>query len=59
MLAIRYALTYPTAVEQLVLVDPIGLDRAAGSSFAAKSPVLKSLMTETGSPVSPKYRVST
>ena len=26
MLAIRYALTYPDAVEQLVLVDPIGLE---------------------------------
>lgn len=26
MLAMRYALTYPAAVEQLVLVDPIGLE---------------------------------
>ena len=52
MLAIRYALIYPTAVEQLVLVDPIGLDRAAGSSFAAKSPVLRSLITERPSAAS-------
>jgi hypothetical protein len=37
MLATRYALMNPTAVEQLVLVDPIGLDRAAGSSFAVKA----------------------
>jgi len=39
---------YPTAVEQLVLVGPIGLDRAAGSSFATKSPVVKSLITGSG-----------